>query len=297
MILYSWAFSPFAVLGTDDYSKFIAAIRKLEKLINLRLNFATDTRLKDKSITLLSETLPNLKKLSQLTLRFDHCTSLSEDAMGSLMNCFKGMTKLKFLGFSIQGCKKIGAGMIKGLAGYFEEKSNKLKDLRLDFSDAERINDDCLVLLGIGISKMYRLRNIAMCLSSKTNSSIISDRGLAGLTAGLGELKSLNAFSINIERCISFTDSGFINGLKNLSQCISITSLTLDVQGCLGITDAGITQSIPFLTKLRNLDYLYIFVLKISVPVKVQVENALSKVNSVFIQSNNKMVTFNSALC
>jgi hypothetical protein len=266
-------------LPAGSLSGFAPALRQLESLTSLCLDFPNSSYSADKqcqeiiqsiaSLTKLNtlnldlgielpepsliELAASLKKLTQLTnLRLNFCGNryLNDDNWLNIVQSIASLTRLTELDLNLGRCPALTEQAIAKLTHALHDL--KLESLKLNIQCNRNFSNDNLIVLAQALNNLRKLEiNLKHCIN-------LNENGISELTTRIGELKLLTFLMLGFDGC-SITDNGLKILEESLSQLTNLTTLIISLVGCTKISNEGVAYLANSLDKLPQLDNLVIF--------------------------------------
>lgn len=273
-------------IENQEITPIVKACEYSDSLKELHLNWDDSSKINDKSLDLLGETLKNTPSLQVLDLFFFRCRGITANGFMKLSQGLKQLKQLKKIKIV---CRlfHLDDNIIVNLGKTFKRMIS-LREIDLGFGNGSRIGDIGLEALKKGLRNCKLLKKLRISLSGCKS---LTENGLDSLSEAIGKLVSLE--SISLHMYIEADEHGKKGGLRSLSTSLGklgflrdirlsfpvltnindddlsslmgsikrlkfINHINLQFGACAGITDVGFKEVCEGLSELERLEDLHL---------------------------------------
>jgi hypothetical protein len=225
--------------------EILKSIAGLTKLTTLNLDLGRN--LPAPNFTQVAVTLRELTQLTSLRLQFGNNSYLDDNSGCQIAQGIASLTHLTKLDLDLSNCTALTDQTLMELATALSR--DQLESLKLDISRNRNFSNISLKLLAPVLNNLRKLKiNLRQC--SKFN-----ENGIAAFTSKLGNFDQLTSLILQFDDC-AVTNKNLQQLDESLGNLTNLTTFGIRLSGCTQINDEGMAylahglDNLPRLTKL-----------------------------------------------
>jgi len=240
---------------TDKEIKIVSqTLSWLKTLKIIKIDLKNCKELTDRGLFFISESLKKLSSVHTLIINFTGCDQITEKGIKSLKESIKRMKFLKKLDFNFQSCSQITHEVLNHLGDGLQNLAG-LQEINMNFTGCYYVSDIGLKNLMRGIKRPSSIKSVNFDFTFC--GYLVQKEALTNFGEALSKFSSLENLSIAFRKtCYAGSDSSEF--LDYLSGIQSLKRINLDFEGSSGVEDSGIFLLNKALSNMESLKIIKI---------------------------------------